>query len=171
MPNNPPCCHGGFVTPGTHEHILRAGGEGVLEALLFWSLAIYGAMVLVWQVVKRVTRKDQHLIPMNIVLIVQNAEREIEGTLRCLMVNTAFGHRERQIVVCDIASADETQAIVEKMAEKHQCIDYHRFERDSDAFERIQTALLESGKVTCIYDLRRGDMLSRVADDVTSLCQ
>jgi hypothetical protein len=131
---------------------------------------MYGAMVLVWQTVKRLGRKGQRLVPLNIVLIVQNVETEIEGTLRSLMVNTAFGHRERHIVVFDIASTDETKAIVEKMAEKHLCISYQRVDSEPEAFDWIQNSFHESGHVTCIYDLRIGNMLSRVSEDVASLC-
>jgi len=143
-----------------------------MEALLFFSLALYGALHLVWFGVKKLQRHEaQSPHPMTLILVVENAERHIEGVLRSLMMNTAFSHRERRIVVIDVASSDETANIVKRICWQLTAVDYLYAETDADFMEQLKSLLLHTPRVGCVYDLRVKCMAKDVAADIIGLCR
>lgn len=141
----------------------------MLAALLFWALAIYGAMTLVWQSVQRLRRK-QHPRPVKLILIVQNAEREIEGVLRTLLIQGSMGTREHGIVVLDLGSKDDTEGIVRKLAARNECIEYQKIQNEGDASFYLSQACLDGATIGCIYDLRIPDMVRDLSNDTAWLC-
>jgi hypothetical protein len=144
----------------------------VVEALIFWALAVYGALVLVRQCVQRIQRRSRtNPHPLTIILVVQNAERHIEGTLRTLMVKTAFGTRERRVLVFDVASVDDTSWILQRMTTEHDCIDYVRVADDTELMQQLKDVFLKSPRVGYIYDLRVNGTVHDVTRDVMYLCQ
>ncbi|GMA51291.1 hypothetical protein GCM10025857_26480 [Alicyclobacillus contaminans] len=144
----------------------------MVEALIFWVLAVYGALTMVRQSVRSLQRRTGAIPhPLTIILIVQNMENQIEGTLRTLMLRTALGHRERRILVFDVASQDDTGCIVQRMTNSADCVDYVRVADDVELLRQLQTFCLQSPHVGCIYDLRVTGMLQDVTRDVAWLCQ
>lgn len=142
----------------------------MVGALIIWALALYGASVIVVQSVQRLqNRYNQHPHPLTIVLIVQNAEHEIEGTLRMLMMKTAFSPRERRILVFDVASDDDTGCIVQRLTQQHHCLDYVHVSNEVDFIDELKSVCLQSPRVGCIYDLRDRGMLKDVTHDVAWL--
>jgi hypothetical protein len=139
----------------------------MVGALVIWALALYGATVIISQSVGRIKhRHQQHPHPLTIVLIVQNAEHQIEGTLRALMIKTAFSPRERRVLVFDVASQDETGSIVQRMTQQHHCLDYVHVSDEIDFIDQLKNVCLNSPRVGCIYDLRDHGMLRDVTHDV-----
>jgi hypothetical protein len=148
------------------------GVRAMVEALIFWALAVYGALAVVRQCVRSIQRRAQrNPHPLTIILIVQHAERDIEGTLRTLMIRTALGTRERRILVFDVASQDDTGQIVQRMTACHDCIDYVRVADDSELLHQLKALCLQSPRVGCIYDLRVNGMVRDVTRDVAWLCE
>ncbi|MCL6443301.1 MAG: hypothetical protein K6T83_07585 [Alicyclobacillus sp.] len=141
----------------------------MLGAVVFWALAVYGAVAIVWQSVHRIQRQRRHhKVPVTLILVVENAEREIEGTLRTLMVRTAFGDRERKILVIDVASQDETGAIVRRMAADHTCLEYLRVRDDNECLAELKAICLRIPRIGCIVDLRDRGLLREISEDVVS---
>lgn len=142
----------------------------MVGALVVWALALYGATVIVSQSVGHIKRRsERHRHPLTIVLIVQNAEHQIEGTLRTLMIKTAFSPRERRILVFDVASQDETGSIVQRMTQQHHCLDYVHVSDEIAFIDQLKNVCLNSPRVGCIYDLRDHGMLRDVTHDVAWL--
>ena len=146
----------------------------MVEALFFWALAMYGALAVVWQVVgimqrRRLQQENPH--PMNIVLVVQNAESSIEGVLRNLLDRTVFSLRERTITVIDAWSTDETESICRRLAESRSALNYIRVESEAELQRTLQAECVDRAAVACVYDLRRNGVLGEVLDDVSALCR
>lgn len=140
----------------------------MILALIFWALALYGTIVLIWQCANRLYRKSVHATPMSIVLVVHDVESEIEGLLRTMMVKTAFGKRQRYIVVFDVASRDSTQEIVSHMAMKHHCLEYHRVD-DANLGTMLGEICCQEKRICCVYDLRQKDRISQAMEDIAQL--
>jgi hypothetical protein len=147
------------------------GVRGVWEALLFWLLAGYGAMSLVWHVARRLQRRLQRPRPLTLVLVVQNSQDQIEGILRTLMVRTAFGIRERHIIVFDAGSTDDTSIIVQRLCEHHHCLSYVRVAEESHWLDELSKLCVQPHYMSCVYDLRNPDQWTDVVDDLQWLCQ
>lgn len=152
------------------SHIMQQGVRAMVAALFFWALAIYGALTLVWQSVQRL-RGKQHPHPVKLILIVQNAAGEIEGVLRTLLIQGSIGTREHRIVVLDLASTDDTEGIVRKLAARNGCIDYLKIRNEGDVSLYLSQALLDSSTIGCIYDLRIPEMVRELSKDAAWLCQ
>lgn len=144
----------------------------MVGAIVIWALALYGAIVIVLKSVQRLQRRYEQLPhPLTVILIVQNAEHEIEGTLRTLMIKTAFSPRERRILVFDVASTDATGCIVQRLTQQHHCLDYVHVSNEVDFIDQLKNVCLQSPRVGCIYDLRDHGMLRDVTHDVGWLLQ
>ncbi|MCL6547331.1 MAG: glycosyltransferase [Alicyclobacillus sp.] len=143
----------------------------MLEALVFWLLATYGAVVLVWQCAARLRRRWQVPRPVTLVLIVRDAEQEIEGTLRTLVAATALAGRDRQIVVVDHASSDDTGVIVRRMLPGNPCLSYRRIEREGECAEVLAETCLGGSTVAWIWDARRPGALHEAAREAVRACR
>lgn len=143
----------------------------MVEALLFWALALYGAVTVTWQCTRRLKHRSQTPHPLTFILIVKDAQQQIEGVVRGLMMRTALSARERQILVIDWASEDETPQILHNLAQDIAGLHFVRV-ADNEAFLReLQSACLTAARVGCIYDLRRDGLTSDVSADLATLCQ
>ena len=142
----------------------------LITALLFWALAIYGAITLVWQSVQRL-RRNQHPHPVKLILIVQNAEREIEGVIRTLLIKGSMGTRDHGILILDLGSTDDTEKIVQALAARNSCITYQRIADDKEASMYLSQACFDSNTIGCIYDLRVPDMAHDISRDAAWLCR
>lgn len=143
----------------------------MFEALTFWALAMYGAIVLVWQVTRRIRNPSRPPHPLLLALMVADAEDQIEGILRLLIMRTAYGQRERRIWVVDESSGDETERIVRRMMVQYPCLDYLRVMDDETGVRELVHRCLETTGVGCIYDLRVNGMLQDVTMDILRLCR
>lgn len=146
----------------------------MVEALFFWALAMYGALTAVWQVVGMMQRRrlqQENPQPMNIVLVVQNAESSIEGVLRNLLDRTVFSLRERTITVIDAWSTDATESIGRRLSQSRAALNYIRVESESELQSNLQAECVDKAAVACVYDLRRNGVLGEILDDVSALCR
>lgn len=141
----------------------------MIEALFFWALALYGAVSLTFQTVLRVQRRRQHPYPVTFILIVRNAEEQIEGVVRSLMARTALSSRERQVLVIDWASDDETLAILNAMEEDCTSLRSVRVDDDAEFLQALRNACMSGARVGCIYDLRQGGFAADVTDDLAAM--
>lgn len=146
----------------------------MVEALFFWALAMYGALTVVWQVVRvmqkrRIQRENPQ--PVNVVLVVQNAEPSIEGVLRSLLDRTVFSLRERTVTVVDAWSTDQTEYIVQRLATSRPALSYFRAESENDLQHILQIECVDKTAIACVYDLRRSGVIGEVIDDVAALCR
>jgi hypothetical protein len=136
----------------------------MVEALIFWGLALYGAMMAVWQVVQRLQRRLGSPHPVTLVLVVQNAEHQIEGMLRMLLLRTAWTGRERRVLVLDVGSCDDTPQILERLTTEYTSLRSTRVASEEELHRELHRACLEEPFVGCIYDLR----LHRTSSDITA---
>lgn len=142
----------------------------MLEALVFWGLALYGAVTLIVQSVQRIQRPLRRRHPVKVVLVVHNAAKYIEGILRTLILKTAMSPRDRQIVVIDVASNDETDIIVTRLSKEHPCVTYVRADDEPSITHQIERICLHSHHVGCVFDLR-DETPQEIAEDLAYLCQ
>ena len=92
---------------------------GYYSAVIIISLALFGIYCLaeeLWQFKKR-----KNIPPATILLIVQNAEYEIEHLVRTAM-RIVRQHTDNRLVIVDIASNDMTRAILARLAERDERI-------------------------------------------------
>ncbi len=143
----------------------------MVEALVFWALALYGALMIVWQSVNRIKRRVEKQHPVKVILVVQNAENYIEGVLRTLLFTTSFGWRDHEVFVMDIGSTDDTERIVQTLAERADGLRYTRLSGETDFYQELERACWDFDSVRCIYDLRVNGMAHDVTADMLSLCQ
>lgn len=143
----------------------------MIEALFFWALALYGAVSLTFQTVRRVQRRRQHPYPVTFILIVRNAEEQIEGLVRSLMARTALSSRERQVLVIDWASDDDTSAILHAMEKDFAFLRSVRVADDTEFLQALRNECMCDTRVGCIYDLRQGGLAADVTDDLAAMFQ
>ncbi len=92
---------------------------GYETAVIIISLALLGIYCLIeelWQ-----HRKQKTMPPVTVLLIVQNAEYEIEHLVRTAL-NIIERHADSELIIVDIASNDMTRAILARLAEKDERI-------------------------------------------------
>lgn len=152
-------------------NILLQGVMHMVEALFFWALAMYGALMIVWQstklLQKRRTKHDEH--PVKVILVVQNAAQNIEGLLRAWLAGTADSNRDHTFFVMDVRSTDETSDIVKRLALEQPAIRYIQVNDEDDLLGQLREACVHSNGVACVYDLRDYGMLREAARDINSL--
>lgn len=145
----------------------------MLAALLFWALALYGAAVIVWQCVTHIRTVQQfgQSHPVAFVLIVKDAERQIEGLLRSLLLRTANGARRHTIYVVDFSDSLETEHIVRRLALRNPCLCYQHLASDDELGQALRQICVNSPSIGCIYDLRTCDMIGDISRDMISMCR
>jgi hypothetical protein len=141
------------------------------EALLFWLLAGYGAFSLVYHVSRRLQRRLWQRRPLTLVLVVANLEAQIEGILRLLLLRTAFGMRERRIVVFDAGSTDDTAQIVQRLCAEYDCLSYVRVSDPDQWLNELAHLCVASPHISCVYDLRNDANWNDVVAELQWLCQ
>lgn len=143
----------------------------MVEALFFWALAVYGALMVVWQTVRAMQRG--HIVgqphPVNIILVVQDAEPYIEGILRTLLAGTAYSVRRRTVFVLDVRSTDRTGEIVGRLEADYAGIRYFLVDDEDQIARELRQACERTTAVSCVYDLRNYEVLQDVTRDVMSL--
>ncbi len=145
----------------------------MLAALLFWMLALYGAGVIVRQCVTHIRNVQQHghSHPVAFVLIVQDAERHIEGLLRSLLFKMANGARQHTIYVLDLSESMETEHIVRRLALRNPCLSYEHIQSEDDLDRGLRRICVNAPSIGCIYDLRTCDMIGDISRDMISMCR
>lgn len=141
----------------------------MVETVLFWALALYGAVVVVWQVTHRLQMKLRIASPVTYILVVHNNEAEIEGVVRNLFLRTAMSSRDRQILVLDCKSTDDTPRILQTLSNDHACLRHVVVADEVALFHELESACLHAARVVCIYDLRPG--APDISTDLTMICQ
>jgi len=126
----------------------------MVEAALFWVLAVYGAATVVYQCVLHVQRRAHNLRSITFVLVVQNADAYIEGVIRSFMMKTAAGRRSRAIVIIDVASQDDTPQILQALVHTHRCLRFAQVVTEAELQNALQAACLGNDSIGCVYDLR-----------------
>lgn len=143
----------------------------MVEALFLWALAVYGAIMVVWQTVRIMKRLHKVATPhpVNIILIVQDAESSIEGILRSLLATTLYSIRRRTVLVLDVQSRDDTGDIVRRLETCYEGIHYCLVDSDDDIAQVLCQSFGRTTTVSCVYDLRNRELLRDVTWDVMSL--
>ncbi|RIV18806.1 glycosyltransferase [Alicyclobacillaceae bacterium I2511] len=141
-------------------------------AVFFWALALYGALMAVWQGVSRLQQRVHGpLFPLTILLVVQNAEEEIEGLLRLLTLQTLGSWRDYRVRVLDVGSTDGTGQIVQTLMQHSGNLDYVYLHGNEDLIQNITLSCLDTARVSCVYDLRNQDLHSGMSRDIAGLCR
>ena len=121
---------------------------GYETAVIITSLALFGIYCLaeeLWQYKRRT-----NIPPATILLIVQNAEYEIEHLVRTAL-NIIDRHTGSQLIVVDIASNDMTRAILTRLAEQDERISI--LHRAVDCHAVTEGIALASGHIIHLCDL------------------
>ncbi|ADG07629.1 glycosyltransferase [Kyrpidia tusciae] len=87
-------------------------------AVLLWIFSVYGFISAVWHILRLLTYRRPVFPPTDVTLVVRNAEPFIEGLLRRIAAEVAVAVPGLRVVVVDDGSADNTMAIVERLAER-----------------------------------------------------
>lgn len=126
-------------------------------ALFIWGFALYGFVVLLWQIVRYFLHQGRQRIPITAVLIVHEGASYMEGILRTLTTAEPFARRNLHILVIDCGSADETVHIVEAMSRKQPAITLARTVEDPYQ-AMIPWLQAHQRSVPCLFDLRAGQV-------------
>ncbi|MCL6592932.1 MAG: glycosyltransferase [Alicyclobacillus sp.] len=143
----------------------------MFAGLVIWALAVYGAWALVRSVVRYwQQRLNGRLQPMAVVLIVQNAQAQVEGVLRSLLQVTAGGQRDGYILVFDVASCDDTPAIVQRLAMQFPRLTLVSVADERELGWQLQSVWASGVRVGYLCDLRVSGWHPQLARDVRLLC-
>ncbi|OFW80751.1 MAG: hypothetical protein A2201_09930 [Alicyclobacillus sp. RIFOXYA1_FULL_53_8] len=142
----------------------------MVAALLFWALAVYGALTIVRESVQRL-RSRQQSYPVTLVLVVENGETQIEGVLRTLLLRVAMVSRTHRIVVLDLNSTDDTEFIIRNLMVHNECLEYRKIANEDDISRHFAGACLETPSIGCIYDLRVPNTARNISKNVGWLCR
>jgi len=142
----------------------------MVAALLFWALAVYGALTIVRQSVQRL-RSRQQSYPVTWILVVENAEVQIEGVLRTLLLRVSLVSRDHRIVVLDLNSTDDTEFIIRNLMVHNECVEYRKVSTEEEISRNFARACLDRPSIGCIYDLRVPSMVRSISRNVGWLCQ
>lgn len=118
---------------------------GYETAVLIISLAMLGIYCLgeeLW----RICRQRCTLPPVTILLIVQNAEYDIEQLVRTAARSIAGG----ELIVVDIASNDMTRPILARLADEHSAM--HIIHRTADSHIAADGIAAARGQLICVCD-------------------
>ncbi|GMA64506.1 hypothetical protein NZD89_04100 [Alicyclobacillus fastidiosus] len=130
--------------------------------LLVAVFAVYGTLVLVWQLwAWLVLHHDQGKVVYFIVLT-QNAERDIEMVLRRVHHKCLTLEYPTRVCVIDAGSTDLTIPIVERMARRGMPLDILSAPTMETALETAREYGEATGSVRCIYQLRQGQELTTI---------
>ncbi len=125
-----------------------------MEALIFWALALYGAILVVYQSVAAILRRTKVGKEIVFFVIAQNAEDYIEGVLRTLVLRALFEQARRRVIVIDVGSTDSTGIITLKITQKYHFVEYVVVNDEETVLKILKSACASSHAIGCIYDLR-----------------
>ncbi|MHB1684215.1 MAG: hypothetical protein ACYCYO_15540 [Bacilli bacterium] len=87
-------------------------------------LAVYGLLMLIWQLQKKWGRSNDPTLPTVIVMVGQ-AQDWIEWFIRQLTIQIyADGQEFRDFFIVDISSSEETATIISKLESRHHFVTY-----------------------------------------------
>lgn len=114
-------------------------GEFLLNSIL-WTLAIYGTIELIKNVINIYTYTNLKSDGIYIIVAVKNQANKIEGFLRGFLFRILYGKEEniKDIIVIDLDSTDETMNILSKMSKDYQNLKVANWRECNDIIERIK---------------------------------
>ena len=118
---------------------------GYESAVIIISLALFGIYCLIEEV-RTYCSRSRTLPPVTILLIVQNAEYEIEQLVRTAVKRLAGG----ELIVIDIASNDMTRPILARLAREHNAV--RIVHRTADCHAAADGIAAARGDLICICD-------------------
>lgn len=118
---------------------------GYETAVILISMALFGGYCLAEEL-WRICRHKPQTSPVTILLIVQNAEYEIEQLVRTAARSLAGG----ELIVIDIASNDMTRPILARLADEHTAM--HIIHRSADYCAAADGIAAARGQLICICD-------------------
>ncbi len=126
----------------------------MVEALIFWALALYGATLVVYQSVVAILHRAKPRREIVYFVVTHNSEENVEGILRNLVLRALFETNRRRVIVVDMNSNDDTNAIVMKMTQRYPFVEYVSAENEEVMMRILQSACMSQEAVGCLYDLR-----------------
>lgn len=123
---------------------------GYETAVLIISLALFGIYCLIeelWQC----RRRGEDVPSVTILLLVQNAEYEIERLVRTITDTIAAKREDSELIIIDIASNDMTRPILARLAGKHSAI--RIVHRDTARHAAADGITLARGSIVYVCDL------------------
>ncbi|QQE78128.1 hypothetical protein [Alicyclobacillus sp. SO9] len=142
----------------------------MIDVLIFWALALYGALMIVVQVVRKLQARNQNRIhPVSLLLIVRDAESSIEGLLRDVMLKSMFVEKVPSIRVIDMSSGEETGRIVQRLAALHSGLTYGAVRTEAELAAELSNHCLNETFVGYIYDLREPGVAEAFIQDIESV--
>ena len=107
---------------------------------LFWTLAIYGLIEFIKNVITIYTCTKMRAKGIYMIIAVKNEEDRIEGFLRSLLFKLIYGKEEyiKEIIVTDLDSTDDTSAILHKLKEEYDCITTTNWKECKEIMESIK---------------------------------
>lgn len=118
---------------------------GYESAVLIISLALFGIYCLIEEV-RTYCRRSRNLPPVTILLIVQNAEYEIEQLVRTAVKKLTGG----ELIVIDIASNDMTRPILARLADEYSAV--RIIHRNADYCASSDGIATARGDLICVCD-------------------
>ena len=91
---------------------------------IVWTLAIYGLLEIVKNVINIGTVTKFKSDGIYVIIAVKNQEEKIEGFLRSIIFKILYGREEclRNIIVADLQSTDNTKEITKKLSKDYDVL-------------------------------------------------
>lgn len=112
--------------------------EFILNAVL-WTLALYG----LWEIIKNMIYIFQYTNMKSdgiyLIIAVKNQEEKIEGFLRSILFRILYGKEEqiKDIIITDLDSKDNTEKIIEKLANEQDYVKIATWKECKDMIDNI----------------------------------
>lgn len=93
-------------------------------SLVIVFLAVYGLVVLLWQLSRKFHRSTETMLP-SLIVIVGHANQWIEWFIRQLSLQTyAQGQDVQDVFIVDLSASDETAMIISKLSVRFSFVTY-----------------------------------------------
>ncbi|KYP81707.1 hypothetical protein [Ferroacidibacillus organovorans] len=115
----------------------------MIDALIIYGLAFYGAILLIWQLLHRLSHRVDGC-HAQVIVVVEHAHLWVEWFIRTLSLQCfALGRNASEVVLIDLDGMGETAQIIERMQSSFPFITYvpsSRNRRWSDILSILETA-------------------------------
>ena len=105
-------------------------------ATIFWTLALYGLLEFIKTILYSLMDKDMNNKNTYLIITVKNGENSIEGIIR-MMLSGMTCYNNKQIIIVDLNSSDNTGKIVDRLCMDNSCIKKMSWEKCKSIIDQI----------------------------------
>ena len=113
----------------------------LIISIIIWTLALYGLFEIIKNIVYICTYTKLNTDGIYLLVVVKNQEENIEFFLRNLLFRIIYGkEKEKNILVVDLNSKDNTKKIVENLEKEYEQINLLNIKDCKELIDNIKDA-------------------------------